>query len=1785
MHRAVVALLLAIFCSLRASAQTTWTGAISTAWNTAGNWSAGVPIAGVTAIVPPAANQPSTLGVAGAVCGALTVQAGAVVTTSTAFPLSADGNVNCAGAVNGELRIVGAASIATTGAGVVQRLVLLLGAHSIPNAVISGDLVQGATAGVLTVQTCTVGGVFDLRGAGLIGLPGSFVDAHDILLLTTGPITTVPATMRCAGVWQSNANWQPTSGTAIFNGHAVTMAPGTVWFHVEVEAPFGTAWNGDLRVAGTLRLRGDLTVGGTVVDLTQRALFTFDALLDGPSVTQLRIRNGLSSAGVIDLPNAQLDADGDLTFFLSGRLNINGGTHTISSSLGMPGIMTCSPGATVLFDGNGTITASSINTTLPNVTITGNYTIRDAHVGGNLLQAPSAGPLAIEKCTVDGVATFQGNTVVNSNVGLLDVNGGVVWQTSNPVVTPPATIRCSGSWSSNGTFVPTSGLVEFDGIGAQSVLVSAFAWRSLRILPSSLVATALPVSTTGFLDVQGTLTTTGNDVASVGAITVAGTMTASASARVRGQAGITVSGVLNAPAARLDIDGAVTVPGAVNLGAGPHEASGSIVVAGALSIPAGQVLRCDGAGTIDIVPTSPIPNVQFLAGNYDVQRLVVGQDLTQTSGQLAIRSCFVLRDAFLQGAGIGDLAVGLLDIRRNALLQFSGPVTAPPATIRCGGAFTSTAPFAPATGLVVFDGIGLQNVVAPSPWHDLAIESASVTALSAQLLASGRVDVSGQVGVPGALVQIGGDLFVGPTGSLVAASATTVAVGGSTSIVGVLSAAAAALAAGGDVVIDPTGSLSLGAGPHTFQGSFDAQGALAVPGGADFQFFGVSTVSAAPTNQLPTVLFAGTAIKVTNLNVTGAIRHTAGRLTVGTLTGLATAQFQGLTVEGGPSDQLDVAGNITFATSSVVVTPPGLIRCGGSWSSSAQFLPTSGVVEMYGTGPQTISSAGVLFLSSLRIVSNLVNLLPADAILQHDLIVAGTLTTPGGLNVLEVRGDLSLSGSGAIAQSGGVITVAGSVTNQGTMTGSGALRMVGAGTLSGSGVFGALQIAATGEIQVGGAVALPSSLALSLGTLRVPAGASLTVGTDLLGTGGSLRGQPLGVLDVNGNVSLAGVQAHPTGVPDLRCAGNWAADSAFVPTSSTVFLDGSGALQSLLGPLSFRTLDIAAGTRTVPANLTMSANAVAVRAGATLDQGARSLRVTAPTVQVQGDHLVAAGGELFLGTGTAYTVAAGGRLALIGLFLQPARVDGPVGPGYALTVDGTIEAVNFEFAHMGPAGIRIAAGATIAAAPRDLRGGTFSGAAAAPGSCLLHIDRSAPAQLRYVTFLDAGSAAFNIRSTGTAQIGIVNDDGNFTGVGHEDDPSSRIDWLPAEHTIVTRATADAAVHRTETALLTSAEFDVHRFHIARATALAGPYVDIAGSPLVPLGSPVLGGSYALTDFAVTDTTKYFYRIEEELTHGARRVLGADFARPWPQQIGNVWFVGTNGGYPDIAAAVAAAAVGGNIVVQAGTYPAFTLNKAVRIAPDGSGPVVIDTAFAPFVVRDIPANAPDLGLFDLRIGAAGSPFGMQVVNCDNTIVLDGLQIATANGTTGLLVDDTAHIAVQNCQLAGDPGVRFANAALGYLARGAVDELVLTGSSQVTRCGVVPGAQTVGVGSSVLALPGVMPDITYRATWPGEKVVPIAVTTAANSTYALFFSFGRDFFNMNDVFPFIDMVLLIEQTQAQGLALGFAPTGADIVPLPAPFDPATWGLSAPLQLYELKQTSLGRMSNSRSVILVP
>src|SRR5262249_5665035 len=138
-----------------------------------------------------------------------------------------------------------------------------------------------------------------------------------------------------------------------------------------------------------------------------------------------------------------------------------------------------------------------------------------------------------------------------------------------------------------------------------------------------------------------------------------------------------------------------------------------------------------------------------------------------------------------------------------------------------------------------------------------------------------------------------------------------------------------------------------------------------------------------------------------NLTVTsGDFRVSSGGIFTLTVTG--NASFQGGLLDvSGNIGVVDVAGNVTFSGTSVSSTTP-TIRCGGNWSSDANFVPNGGAVVFDKIGSQAI--------------------LAVAGALPNVTVQAGSITSAASLH------SLALTVSGSLSVTPGTLDVDGAVT-------------------------------------------------------------------------------------------------------------------------------------------------------------------------------------------------------------------------------------------------------------------------------------------------------------------------------------------------------------------------------------------------------------------------------------------------------------------------------------------------------------------------------------------------------------------------------------------------------------------------------------------------------------------------------------------------------------------------------------------------------------------------------------
>ncbi len=537
--------------------------------------------------------------------------------------------------------------------------------------------------------------------------------------------------------------------------------------------------------------------------------------------------------------------------------------------------------------------------------------------------------------TVDGPAVLNDSRLSHGGFGgAFDFNGNVTL--ANTVAEPGLVplIRAAGHWTADGAFAPNNSPVIFDGTAPQTITGSSLGFFDLTIQSGANVTTQAPLGV-------------------LGRLSVAGTLTSNVTLTVTGQVDVATAGQL--------------------LG------TGLLRVVGPSSTIAGVIPHLECA--------RPATETTALLGTTTVS------DFVLTSGRFAINgSTFTVNGpaTFVGGklshGGFG----GLVDLNGNATFVGTTPDGTAVPQIRISGNWTSGASFAPAAGLVTFDGTTPQTIGGTSvAFFDLTIQAgANVTAL-APIAVLGRLNVSGTL-TSNFTVTATGQVDVFASGQVLGSGILRI-VGNSSALQGSI--------------------------PHL---------EIARPTGQTTSLSGSLTVA-------DFVLTSGTfSTNGSTLTVNGPATFNGGTLSHGGFGGL-----------------IDINGSAVF-TSTI---PDGqlvpLIRISGNWTSDAAFAPTNGTVIFDGTSSQTIGGSSVNFMH-LTIQSGANVLASTPVLVAGNLQVDGAIALSG---TMSVAGNVGVSGAGAVTglgllrMIGGNASVFGAIPHLEIAKASGAVVVL-AGTLT-----------------------------------------------------------------------------------------------------------------------------------------------------------------------------------------------------------------------------------------------------------------------------------------------------------------------------------------------------------------------------------------------------------------------------------------------------------------------------------------------------------------------------------------------------------------------------------------------------------------------------------------------------------------------------------------------------------------------------------------------------------------
>jgi hypothetical protein len=889
------------------------------------------------------------------------------------------------------------------------------------------------------------------------------------------------------------------------------------------------------------------------------------------------------------------------------------GSWTLTSGSDGDGIPDSDDAVSILTGHTVTVNVGSACSTLTlnaaatanGVTISGGINLNvGAGAGAITMNSPSAavnstiavgsGSLTCGAISIPGSATASRNAQITISTGSVTCTGitfsGTAAQ-AKVTFTGAGTlfIGSTGTLGAGGTFTCSSGTVEFTTLsGGQNV--NAYTYNNLKFNNSSGTNTAL-----GAIDVGGTLTTTAGGIFDLSTFALTGALTASNSGTIT---------TLNTSATPLTTGkswggtfiyalttGAQTIMAGTynnltNLNtSGTNTASGALVVNGTLTTTSGGTMfmstfqlsgTITGANsgvlkTANIAATPAITSGVTWGGTVQFSALTGSQDFPagtynhltfdNTSGTNTAQGAVVVNGTFATTAGgTVDMSTyqltGTLTAANNGVLT-TGCNSNPPIT--SGKTWGGTVQFTDAAGA---------QFVPAGTFNNLKFDNTSATNTAVgDLVVNGTLTTTG--GASGTLdlatYALSGTVTPAGLGVMKTSNTSSTPLTTGKTWTGTVQYA---LTSGGQTIMAGTyATLTLlnTSGTNTASGDLIANTALTTTAGGTLDM-----VTNSLTGTLTTITHNGTI----NTQNTSATPFATGKTWGGT-TGLINYNGASQTVVTGTYTSVDIqlsnSGTKTLPGSTI---GGNLIMSGSVSATTVASFAVTGNLTMSGTSAFTTGAA--FTLTGNLTVGDGTTFTAAG----FTLTITGTTTVGGGTS-----GNLTISSSTAVKTFTGLVTINSSATwnNSGNsaLTFKGGITSVPTFT-GGSGIHSFL----TNAQALTGTFTIPS---VTITTITVTNNNTLTVSTDLTGTGGLTQANGA-VLNLGGTSGITSLTASVS--------------------TNTVNYTGAG---QTINTSTFHDLNFTgSGTKTTGGNFTVNNN-LTIADGITLSIGAFTTLVTGTT--------------------------------------------------------------------------------------------------------------------------------------------------------------------------------------------------------------------------------------------------------------------------------------------------------------------------------------------------------------------------------------------------------------------------------------------------------------------------------------------------------------------------------------------------------------------------------------------
>ena len=677
-----IALLLVQFSVFGAS--TSWKGTISKDWRTAGNWTAGVPTAGLDAIIGDAnftgANQPDLS--KSSVCKSLTIGTGAKVST-----LKVDQTFTVSGNV-----VIGTNGTIT---------------HSRGTMSLAGNWTKLGTYTASGAKTTVAFSGATQSLAGFTTFRILAINASSTTVLNTNVVVAVQLTV--SGTLDPN---EAPTRTVTGAGKLVVNSGG----RLQVKAATFVG-NYALTGAKTFNVASTVDYAATAVNQTINNTFVYGSLRVSGALTKALAGN-LPALASSQVTSGNLVVDGGILDVAS--FSANRGTTTVGGTLSVAN------GASLRIGGTNTIPANYHTHILgPSSTVEFYGAVQTVPLEsyGNLTLSTSSG--AVTKTMPAAAMTLAGNLTSTAGAGsslsytaggALTVNGNVFIGAGTTFNAGAFSHTIGGNWTNDGVFAGGSGSVTLQGNGA--VIAGA---GSNQFSNLNLTGTGVTAASTTSLSVSGNFTTAG-----------AGTF-----AQLAGGSGtVTLSGASKSISGtgidfnNLTVSGSISTTTSFSI-AGNLLVSGSLTANGGSITLSGSGKTISGAGSL-IFNSLNVPGAISTTSNFTLKSDLI---VPGTFGASAGTATFAGTSTLSGAANLFNVTLNgtKLQLGPSSVLGIAGSLAITSGTFDT----TSTTP-----NTVSYNGAIPQTVV-PLSYYNLSFAGSGTKSAGGTLTVFGDVSIGG----------------------------------------------------------------------------------------------------------------------------------------------------------------------------------------------------------------------------------------------------------------------------------------------------------------------------------------------------------------------------------------------------------------------------------------------------------------------------------------------------------------------------------------------------------------------------------------------------------------------------------------------------------------------------------------------------------------------------------------------------------------------------------------------------------------------------------------------------------------------------------------------------------------------------------------------------------------------------------------------------------------------------------------------------------------------------------